>query len=412
LKPNERASFREFNKSPFIKSPIKENISTFTHKVSLIIQIHLGGVDLPMDKEFSIIKRQFQSEKSIIFERVLRLIRCVVECKAYECDAIATCNTLELLRSIAAGYWENSTLQLRQLPAIGPAAVRKLVQSNVKTVEQLAAMDPAAIERVMSRNPPFGMKILGFVMNFPRLTLLAEIKKTIRIGDPVKVQVKAQLGYSNAKFPAWNRKTPTVTFTASLSKGRLAYIWRGSLKRLEKGFDITFTCELSYFTDIIDCQLACEEIIGTIQSVKLKPEIPASAFPPLKPILSPAKTAPNFVRAKATIVAEEEEVEIVAAFEAEEDIGNAASGSDYGGDSVFDDFVDIDVLERGTTGLNGELEAAISEPLRMENGKWRCNHKCRDAQGNYLTKNGKPCKHLCCREGLEKPRKIQKKKVR
>jgi ATP-dependent DNA helicase HFM1/MER3 len=365
-----------------------------------------------MDKEFSIIKRQFQSEKSIIFERVLRLIRCVVECKAYECDAISTCNTLELLRSIAAGYWENSTLQLRQLPTIGPAAVRKLVQSNVKTVGQLAAMDPAAIERVMSRNPPFGMKILGFVTNFPRLTLQAEIKKKIiRIGDPVKVQVKAQLGYSNAKFPAWNRKAPTVTFTASLSKGRLAYIWRGSLKRLEKGFDLTFTCELSYLTDIIDCQLACEEIIGTIQSVELKPEIPASAFPPPKPILPPAKAAPNFVRAKATIGAEEE-IESVAAFEAEEDIGDAAPGSDYGGDSVFDDFVDIDVLERGATGVNGELEAAISEPLRMENGKWRCNHKCRDAQGNYLTKNGEPCKHLCCREGLEKPRKIQKKKVR
>jgi ATP-dependent DNA helicase HFM1/MER3 len=363
-----------------------------------------------MDKEFNIIKRQFQSEKSIIFERVLRLIRCVVECKAYESDAVATCNALELLRSIAAGFWENSTLQLRQLPTIGPAAVRKLVQSNVKTVGQLAALDSAAIERVMSRNPPFGKKILDFVANFPRLTLEADIKKKIvNLGEPVKVQIKAQAGYSNVKFPAWNRRAPPVTFTASVSNGNLAHIWRGPLKRLEKGFDLTFTCELLCPTDVIICQLACEEVVGTIQSVELKPEIPASAFPPPKPILTPANAVPNRVRAKAVLSTEE--AEIVEVLEAEDDIGHTALGSDYGGGSVFDDFVDIDDLEIGAIEGNDEPEAAVSEPVRMENGKWRCNHKCRDAQGNYLNKKGLPCKHLCCREGLDKPRKLQRKKV-
>jgi ATP-dependent DNA helicase HFM1/MER3 len=364
-----------------------------------------------MDKEFNIIKRQFQSEKCIIFERVLRLIKCVVECKAYECDAIATCNALELLRSIAAGFWDNSTLQLRQIPTIGPAAVRKLVQSNVKTVEQLAAMDSAYIERVMSRNPPFGKKILDFVANFPRLRLKADIKKKIiKLGDPIKVQIKAQAGYSNTKCPIWNRKVPPVTFTASVSNGNLAYIWRGSIKRLEKGFDLAFTCELLQPTDTIVCQLACEEVVGTIQSVELKAEIPASAFPPSKPILPPAKIASNRVQAKAVLSAEEE-AEIVAALEAEEDIGHASPGSDYGGGSVFDDFVDIDDLEGGVPRRKDEPEAAFSEPVRMKNGKWRCNHKCRDAQGNYLNKNGMPCKHICCREGVDKPRKLQKKKV-
>lgn len=365
-----------------------------------------------MDKVFNIIKRQFQSEKSIVFERMLRLIRCLVECKAYECDAVATCNALELLRSIAAGFWENSTLQLRQLPTIGPAAVRKLVQSNVKTVGQLAAMDSAAIERAMSRNPPFGRKILDFVANFPRLTLQAAVRKTVpKVGEPVKVQVKARVGYLNAKFPAWNRKVPLVTFTASLSNGNLAYIWRGSIKRLEKGFDLSFTCELLQASDTIICQFACEEIVGTIQSVELRPEIPSSVFPPPKPILPPPRAAPNRVLAKAILNAEEE-AEIVAALEAEEDIGPVGPGSDYGGGSVFDDFVDIDDLEMGLVGGNDELEVKVSEPIRMENGRWRCNHKCRDAQGNYLNKNGVPCKHLCCREGLDKPRKLQKKKVR
>jgi ATP-dependent DNA helicase HFM1/MER3 len=35
-----------------------------------------------------------------------------------------------------------------------------------------------------------------------------------------------------------------------------------------------------------------------------------------------------------------------------------------------------------------------NEPTQLENGKWACNHKCKD---KHL------CKHLCCREGTEKP---------
>jgi ATP-dependent DNA helicase HFM1/MER3 len=35
-----------------------------------------------------------------------------------------------------------------------------------------------------------------------------------------------------------------------------------------------------------------------------------------------------------------------------------------------------------------------NEPRQLENGKWACNHKCRDK---------KICKHMCCREGIDKP---------
>jgi hypothetical protein len=41
-------------------------------------------------------------------------------------------------------------------------------------------------------------------------------------------------------------------------------------------------------------------------------------------------------------------------------------------------------------------ETTAQEPQQLENGKWACNHNCKDK---------KNCKHLCCREGLDKPRK-------
>jgi ATP-dependent DNA helicase HFM1/MER3 len=33
-------------------------------------------------------------------------------------------------------------------------------------------------------------------------------------------------------------------------------------------------------------------------------------------------------------------------------------------------------------------------PVQLDNGKWACNHKCKDKTA---------CKHLCCREGIDKP---------
>lgn len=53
-----------------------------------------------------------------------------------------------------------------------------------------------------------------------------------------------------------------------------------------------------------------------------------------------------------------------------------------------------------TSGADGDNQ----EPVQLANGKWACNHKCKD-------KNA--CKHLCCREGTEKPpRKAASAKTR
>ncbi|KAL4958480.1 Sec63 Brl domain-containing protein [Aspergillus filifer] len=42
------------------------------------------------------------------------------------------------------------------------------------------------------------------------------------------------------------------------------------------------------------------------------------------------------------------------------------------------------------------------EPEKLENGRWACNHKCKDKTS---------CKHLCCREGLTNPPKPPRKKL-
>lgn len=46
--------------------------------------------------------------------------------------------------------------------------------------------------------------------------------------------------------------------------------------------------------------------------------------------------------------------------------------------------------------------AGPQEPKQLENGKWACNHNCKDKTA---------CKHLCCREGLDKKPKPPKPKT-
>ncbi|EKG13360.1 hypothetical protein MPH_09642 [Macrophomina phaseolina MS6] len=45
-----------------------------------------------------------------------------------------------------------------------------------------------------------------------------------------------------------------------------------------------------------------------------------------------------------------------------------------------------------TSGTQPEVDGC-GKPKRLENGKWACNHKCKDKQA---------CKHLCCKEGMDK----------
>jgi ATP-dependent DNA helicase HFM1/MER3 len=49
-----------------------------------------------------------------------------------------------------------------------------------------------------------------------------------------------------------------------------------------------------------------------------------------------------------------------------------------------------------TRSINARADDIDREPVQLANGKWACNHPCKD-------KNA--CKHLCCKEGMDKPPK-------
>ncbi|KAI1819468.1 hypothetical protein F4861DRAFT_137396 [Xylaria intraflava] len=402
FKPAERAVFRELNKSPLVLHPIKETLTLTWHKIFMTVQIHLGGVDLPTDKDANFIRLSIQREKRVIFDRLKRLVRCVIDCKVFDSDGSGTKVALELARSIAAHAWENKPAQLSQIPGFGPVAVRKWTSHGVRTVLGVADKGIHDIERIASRNPPYGRDIQKILENFPRLTLKADIvdsrEPRLESDEQVSVTIKVHLGHQNAKaVPFWKDKLPALTFIALSSDGNLAYIWRGNMKKLDapNGLDLKFPVALTGPKQTIICHFSCEEIVGTQVTRILEPNIPASVFRNIRAV-QPSKVRTDLMDSDADYEYISDEAMLQALGSPghmdQDSPPHVHSGSS---DSAQDDFPLIDEL------LHDDEGPPKVEPARMNNGKYLCNHHCRNGG---LTKSGKCCSHKCCHEGIDKYR--------
>lgn len=112
----------------------------------------------------------------------------------------------------------------------------------------------------MSRNPPFGQKIVRNLKQFPRLVLNVDIPK--REGDRGLI-VRALLGCSNLEVPAWKGAVPWVSLAAETTDGRLVFFWRGRAGGLMSVKELVFRVE-AVLGQTVFVWAACEEIAGTV----------------------------------------------------------------------------------------------------------------------------------------------------
>jgi ATP-dependent DNA helicase HFM1/MER3 len=370
----------------------------------MIVQIYLGGVDLPTDKDTSFIRQDLARERRLVFDRLSRLVRCLIDCKAFEVDGLGTKAALELARSIAAHAWENKPAQLSQIPGFGAVTVRKWISHGILTVLGVADKSIQDIERIASRNPPYGRTIQKALENFPRLTLRVDLIESrapsFQSDEPVSITLKVHLGHCNpTAVPRWNDRVPTLSFVALTSDGDLAYFWRGNMNKLDRlnGLDLKFPVGLTAPNQTIFCHFSCEEIVGTQVMKTLEPNIPASVFRNVRTCTTQRSIS------KSDLIDDEEDYGDISdetMLEALESPSQATNNPSHEFPSplgqVEEEFLLIDEL------LSQDDTSPGSEPARMANGRYVCNHQC----GNRgLTKSGKPCTHQCCREGLEKYRR-------
>ena len=176
FRQGEKSLYKILNKSPSIRYPIPVNLDLPAHKVSLIIQSALGSADISWDGDMSKHKSQHHQDELIIFKSINSLIRCIIDCQICSGDSVSIHSALMLERSLGARAWDDSPLQMKQVPNIGIVAVRKLVNAGIRGIEDLEGTDARRIETIVGRNPPFGLKILDALKSFPKLRVSLHIQ--------------------------------------------------------------------------------------------------------------------------------------------------------------------------------------------------------------------------------------------
>jgi ATP-dependent DNA helicase HFM1/MER3 len=128
--------------------------------VSLIVQSILGHTEISWDGESTKHRAQYFQEVGKIFKSINTLIRCIIDCQIVLGDSVTIQNAMMLERSLGSKAWDDSPMQMIQIPEIGNVAVRKLVNAGIRSLEDLEATDARRIETIVGKNPPFGLRIL------------------------------------------------------------------------------------------------------------------------------------------------------------------------------------------------------------------------------------------------------------
>lgn len=415
FRAGEKSVYRDLNKNGSIKFQIPVNVDAPAHKVSLIIQSTLGAIELPTEENKHQI--EYLAAKSTIFQHAHRLTRCIIDCQLYLEDSTSARNALMLARSFGAHVWDDSSLHMMQLEDLGIVRTRKLVAAGIKSIEDIESADPRRIETIVSRNVPYGSRLQEQAKAFPRLriALKAVGQPMVQKGECVAVKVKAEIGFINDKTPdKFGRKMVYVCLLADTSDGRLAHFARMSAKQLGKGQDVMFTAKLTSPGQTIRGFIMCDEFAGTQRTAMLNPEVPDFMFPTPKAIEEAKKqqaakpNAPNTAKRRSAAAADPDwRLD-------EEDFGDAglddaalvaAENDEFANIDDYDDDGNEKSKPKRKKSTNASNDAASAndhhEPQQLANGRWACNHKCSDKT---------QCKHLCCREGLEKPPKAPKPK--
>lgn len=105
----------------------------------------------------------------------------MIDCLIARKDSVATRNALELARSFGARVWDHSPLQMKQIEQIGVVAVRKLAAAGITNIEELEATEAPRIDMILSKNPPFGTKMLARLKEFPKLRVTMKVVATVGV---------------------------------------------------------------------------------------------------------------------------------------------------------------------------------------------------------------------------------------
>ncbi|SGZ22278.1 BQ5605_C022g09467 [Microbotryum silenes-dioicae] len=388
----EKAMLMKANK--LIRYPAAKVVSS-ADKLFVLIQVVLEG--LAGELKSAEVSNPL-SEESLIFPSALRIAKCMVDLALERRDGGIKA-ALELMRAISARAWDDSAASLRQIEGVGEKYSQALSSKGIKTIADLRETEASRIELLTNRHPPFGRKILAQARSLPQFTISLQAKEEEVVDTGVKVHVHVEIGLK-ATQPAPIVKKGGVLLWAMVT---LTTSDHEFIEFRKMRLDKLFATKKQAFSVAVILVKPSQRIIGTVSAdaiagseakAQLKPSTNAGEYP--LPVLAPSSDERVGAEMEDALVDEFEQD-----FD-EEELDEVEEQAIPHADEVHANVEGKSVAKPVVASHSGSAVAAKEVVRnRRADGKYECGHSCNDK-----TK----CRHLCCREGVDKPPRPARKK--
>ncbi|BGP30278.1 ATP-dependent DNA helicase MER3 [Rhodotorula toruloides] len=372
FRQGEKGVLAKYNKN--LRFPT-EKVATTADRVMILIQLVLEGIPGSELRNENI---NPMLDARGIFAAAVRVAKCMVDVAVERVDgAIRT--MLELLRSLNGKCWDASSFVLRQLEGIGEKSYKVLVSSGIKSFEDVRECEPERLEILLSRKPPFGRKLIAQAKSIPQFEIsVVSQHEHVLDGQGVQLEATVDLRLKQTKPLPATKKGPMklwATVASSTSDGTFIDFRRTRIDQLlaqPKQFDLAVV--LVKPSQRIVVSVSCELLAGSEVKLVVKSESKASNFP--IPSLGPSEDSDM-----------EETTESMFAISKKRPSEKAKLQAMPGS---------APPAKKATGPVKPTATAVATPPAPRQrlNGRYECNHSCA---------NKTACKHLCCREGLDKP---------
>ncbi|KAL7417667.1 hypothetical protein BDY24DRAFT_437990 [Mrakia frigida] len=393
LRGPERSAYKKLGQHDSIRFPVKE-VKMTKDKVFVVIQATCGGIPF---SEFET-GGQPAMEALVIFRHAVRISKSILDIGLERESGSIVKHGLEILRTMNAKAWEGrGSVLFRQLEKLGDKAIKIFAQNNIKTFDDLAS-DSMRIERLLSKKAPFGAQLVEVIKGFPKFSLDVQEKSISSDGgiSPVAVELECTMSVAVGKnFKMKGFRSITVSSLVITSDFSLVDFRRSNIKNFKKPQKYTVTAHLRKPSESITVYVSCGS----------SPSLFSSSPTRLDSLLSLSGNEIIGVGAFATYHPPE-----IAPSEYPVPDLRPKRQAEGGGFEPMMDMEDED-RSRPPTRSAEEMDDAEEQapakkkrgpkpadfdqaPIQLENGKWKCNHTCRDKS---------KCSHMCCREGMAHP---------
>ncbi|KAK9453923.1 hypothetical protein V1511DRAFT_503616 [Dipodascopsis uninucleata] len=262
----EKRFYKEISNSD-LKYSLISDPKEYWDKVNLIIQFVLGHLEFPVFDGINKCTLQFQCDKSIIWQHLHRLLRCLLDCKIQVKDGISVTAVLGFSASVHAETWYDSPFMLMQLEGIGPVSMRKLIQKNIYNFKDLSRLSSWEIESYLSLSRGRGMKYITELHKIPQFAIsLTKVSESINDGI-IKVLCEVTVKLTNKQIQKfYRRKLLSTSFICLSGNGDLIDYRRALICQFTESKQFTVEVhvkESDLSLPMIKCCVSCDEIVGT-----------------------------------------------------------------------------------------------------------------------------------------------------